>query len=203
MHRSDRWRGRTGYRVETSCLKATEQVASKAREVPGTNSSHISIPWYPGEQEISRNLPLKSSCEEIGWTIGYCLQGNLLSLLNFAMFYYEDTYHARLWTVSLTLFCNNEVVSLMTCACTPGTESQKRKDVTQYTTVDTTRGLLQRANLTLKSKIIAGVLLLGKPPNTVTFHLYLTSIKSMIKQKSSALLNIGCRPCWQPGVTWS
>lgn len=31
----------------------------------------------------------------------------------------------------------------MTCACAPGTESQKRKDVTQYTTVDTTRGLLQ------------------------------------------------------------
>lgn len=97
----------------------------------------------------------------------------------------------------------------MTCACAPGTESQKRKDVTQYTTVATTRGLLQvkanykRTNLTLTSKIIARVLLLGKPPNTVTFHLYLTSIKSMIKQKSSALLNIGCRPCWQPGVTWS
>lgn len=119
------------------------------------------------------------------------------------MFYYEDTNHARLWTVSLTLFCNNEVVSSMTCACAPGTDSQKRKDVTHYTTVDTTRGLLQRTNLALKSEIIAGVLLLGKPSNTVTFHLYLTSRKSMIKQKSSALLNIGCRPYWQPGVTWS
>ena len=162
MHRSDRWRGRTGYRVETWCLKATEQVALKAREVPGTSSSLISIPWYPDEQEISRNLPLMSSCEEIEWTIGYCFQGNLLSLLTFAVFYYEDTNHARLWTVSLSFFCNNEVVSSMTCwmcAWNRVSETQGCDLVhhSRYHTGITSRQIkLQRTNLTLKSKIIAG-----------------------------------------------